>query len=101
MIIMKIRNKINDKEHNNDNDYKLFQAGHQFPMKGTLIFCKVFPPIPHILYLEHDHFDLYLEHDDHMALVEDVAGSVDGHPGEVLDLLWVPDDANKVTWGTR
>ena len=48
------------------------------------------------LYLEHEHFVLYLEHDDHVALVEDVAGSVDGHPGEVLDLLWVPDDVNQV-----
>ena len=43
-------------------------------------FCKVFPEC----------FDLYLEHDDNVALVENVAGSIDGHPGEVLDLLWVP-----------
>ena len=32
----------------------------------------------------------YLEHDDDMALVEDVTGRVDGDAGEVLDLLWVP-----------
>ena len=35
--------------------------------------------------------DLNLEHDDHMTLIEDVAWSVDGHPWEVLDLLWIPE----------
>ena len=50
-------------------------------------FCKVFPEC----------FDLYLEHDDNVALVEYVAGSIDGHPGEVLDLLWVPDANCQIT----
>ena len=39
--------------------------------------------------------DLNLEHDDHMTLIEDVAWSVDGHPWEMLDLLWIPE---KTTW---
>ena len=32
----------------------------------------------------------YLEHDDHMALVENVAGRVHCDPGEMLDFLWIP-----------
>ena len=32
-----------------------------------------------------------LEHDDDVALVEDVAGRVHGHSGEMLDLLRIPD----------
>ena len=32
----------------------------------------------------------YLEHDDDMALVEDVTGCIDGDAREVLDLLRVP-----------
>ena len=32
----------------------------------------------------------HLEHDDDVTLIEDVAGGVDGHPREVLDLLGIP-----------
>ena len=39
----------------------------------------------------------YLEHDDDMALVEDVTGCVDGDTREVLDLLWVPGTQKSVT----
>ena len=43
--------------------------------------------------------DLNLEHDDHMTLIEDVAWSVDGHPWEVLDLLWIPAKQHENTLG--
>ena len=39
----------------------------------------------------------YLEHDDDMALVEDVTGCVDGDTREVLYLLWVPGTQKSVT----
>ena len=38
----------------------------------------------------------YLEHYDDMTLIEDVAGGVDGHPREVLDLLGIPGQQSKI-----
>ena len=38
----------------------------------------------------------HLKHDDDMTLIEDVAGGVDGHPREVLDLLGIPGQQSKI-----
>ena len=38
----------------------------------------------------------HLEHNDDMTLIEDVAGGVDGHPREVLDLLGIPGQQSKI-----
>ena len=38
----------------------------------------------------------HLKHYDDMTLIEDVAGGVDGHPREVLDLLGIPGQQSKI-----